>query len=65
MKAHENTRVRLLSCCAHGSTAPLITDVTQNSGRQETKLPAVPPHYNVAAEGCPAAGTGLVTRAGP
>lgn len=63
--AHGNTIVRLLSCCAHGSTVALITDVAENLGWQETKPPAVPPHYDIITEGCPVAFADPITRAGP
>lgn len=62
---HENTVVCLLSCCAHGSTVALITDVAENLGRQETKPPAVPPHYDIITEGCPVAFADPITQAGP
>lgn len=63
--AHENTVMRLLSCCAHGSAVALTIDVAENSGRQETKLPAVPPHYESITEGWPAAAVDLITGGRP
>lgn len=59
--AHENTVIRLLSRCAHGSAVALTIDVAENLGRQETKLPAVPPHYDSITEGWPATAADLIT----
>lgn len=50
------TVIRLLSRCARGSAVPLIIDVVGNLCRQETKLPAVPAHYDIIWEGWPTAG---------
>lgn len=63
--AHENTVMHLLSRCAHGSAVALTIDVAENSGRQETKLPAVPPHYDIITEAWPAAAADLITRGRP
>ncbi|KAK5900619.1 hypothetical protein CgunFtcFv8_025565 [Champsocephalus gunnari] len=43
--------MRLLSRSAHGWAEALIIDVVENVRRQETKLPAVPPHYDIISEG--------------
>lgn len=48
--------MRPLSRGARGSAVPLIIDVAGNLRRQETKLPAVPPHYDIIREGWPTAG---------
>lgn len=45
----------LLSCSAHGWAVALIIDVVENLCRQEMKLPAVPPHYDIISEGWPTA----------
>lgn len=50
------TVIRLLSRGARGSAVPLIIDVVGNLCRQETKLPAVPAHYDIIWEGWPTAG---------
>lgn len=54
-RTHENTVMRLLSRSAHGWAVALIIDVVENLRRQETKLPAVPPHYDIISEGWPTA----------
>lgn len=56
--------MRLLSHSAHGSAVALTIDVAENSGRQETKLPAVPPHYDIITEGWPAAAADPITGGG-
>lgn len=50
------TVIRPLSRSARGSAVPLIIDVVGNLCRQETKLPAVPAHYDIIWEGWPTAG---------
>lgn len=50
------TVIRPLSRGAHGLAVPLIIDVVGNLCRQETKLPAVPAHYDIIWEGWPTAG---------
>lgn len=57
--------MRLLSCSAHGWAVALIIDVVENLRRQETKLPAVPPHYDIISEGWPTAAAYRITRAAP
>lgn len=39
--------MRPLSRGARGSAVPLIIDVAGNLRRQETELPAVPPHHDI------------------
>lgn len=57
MRGREGGTVkRPLSRGARGSAVPLIIDVAGNLRRQETELPAVPPHYDITREGRPTAG---------
>lgn len=64
-RTHENTVMRLLSRSAHGWAVALIIDVVENLCRQETMLPAVPPHYDIISEGWPTAAVYPITRAAP
>lgn len=57
--------MRPLSRGAHGWAVALIIDVVGNLCRQETKLPAVPPHYDIISEGWPTAAVYPITRAAP
>lgn len=57
--------MRPLSRSAHGWAVALIIDVVENLRRQETKLPAVPPHYDIISEGWPTAAVYPITRAAP
>lgn len=57
--------MRLLSRSAHGWAVALIIDVVENLRRQETKLPAVPPHYDIISEGWLTAAVYRITRAAP
>ena len=60
-RTHENTVMRPLSRGAHGWAVALIIDVVENLCRQETKLPAVPPHYDIISEGWPTAAVYPIT----
>lgn len=64
-RTHEKTVMRPLSRGAHGWAVALIIDVVGNLCRQETKLPAVPPHYDIISEGWPTAAVYPITRAAP
>lgn len=57
--------MRPLSRSAHSWAMARVIDVVENLCRQETKLPAVPPHYDIISEGWPTAAVYPITQVAP